>query len=424
MSEFSVIFQGVHAALDDNRAAANRLASAVDRVQSIRNGLTIEIRQRSGINRRLDAAARALKAQNASLRRMVTAGDNVCALYQRAENGLLGFSVGEITWVQPQVNPDYIPADGESSQSIFESLLDEILDLLPGLLPGLVPGAALPGDWADFDLLKIVDKLMDKLGATGGGMLGDVADYFESFFDFFGGDMSGLSGAADLANLADGSVGLWTGLYDLFKDLGAEGSLFSEKMAERVKGVGVLGSLLGTVGSFIDMMDTAGKTFEQILEDTADFGASGVKAGIATLKMIGSIGTLPAHIYTSIAEAGFDFVAQIGESIQKYGTDGWNLGDTGELLIDASCEGLHSLANALTLGGLDWILDKVTGNEDGDYGAMFSQSLKDGASEFAQWVVEAGQAAGELMDDAVDTVKETAENAWNGLVNAWNYVFG
>ena len=73
---------------------------------------------------------------------------------------------------------------------------------------------------------------------------------------------------------------------------------------------------------------------------------------------------------------------------------------------------------------MDWILDKVTGNEDGDYGAMFSQSLKDGASEFAQWVVEAGQAAGELMDDAVDTVKETAENAWNGLVNAWNYVFG
>ena len=44
MSEFSVIFQGVHTALDDNRAAANRLASAVDRVQSIRNGLTIELR--------------------------------------------------------------------------------------------------------------------------------------------------------------------------------------------------------------------------------------------------------------------------------------------------------------------------------------------------------------------------------------------
>ena len=238
------------------------------------------------------------------------------------------------------------------------------------------------------------------------------------------GDKSGLSGFADWANLADDSVGLWKGLYDLCKDLGASGSMFTEKVAERVKGVGVIGSLLGTVGSFMDMMDTSGKSFEEIMENTTDFGASGVKSGISVLKLMGVVSTLPAHIYTSIAEAGFDFVGQIGESIKEYSADGWDLGDTGEVMIDASCEGLYSLGNALTLGGLSWVLDKITGNEDGDYGQMLSDTLKDGAYDFSVWLVDTSRDIGAVTSDVVDTVKDTAQDVWNGFVNGWNYVFG
>lgn len=161
------------------------------------------------------------------------------------------------------------------------------------------------------------------------------------------------------------------------------------------------------------------------MEDTTDLGISGTKAGIAALKLIGGIGALPAHIYTSIAESGFNFVAQIGESINKYNADGWDwIGDTGELLMDASCEGLYSLGNALTLGGLGWVLDKITGNEDGDYGEMLSDSLKSGAYDFAEWLVDTGQTIGEVTSEIVDDVKATAEDMWNGLVNGWNYMFG
>lgn len=420
MSEFSVTLQGVRSALDKNSVAADRLSSTADSVRAVRSRLTFEIRQRSQIDARLNAVARELEEHNASLRRLVTTGNNVCGLYQRTENNLLGLTAGSIAWVQPQPSPDYVPGSGEGSQSILENLFELCLDVIPAVLPGAVP----PMDWMDLDLAKFMDKLLDKLGVTGGGLLGDVTDYFESFWEFFTGDKSGLSGFADWANLADDSVGLWKGLYDVFKDLGATGTMFTDEMAQRIQGVGLIGSLLGTVGSFMDMMDTAGKSFEQIMEDTADFGTSGVKAGISALKLIGVVGTLPAHIYTSIAESGFDFIAQIGESINEYSADGWDSMDTAELLIDSSCEGLYSLGNALTLGGFGWLLDKLTGNEDGDYGAMFSEAMKNGAEQFSDWIVDTSQTVSEVASDVADSVKETAEDVWNGFVNGWNYVFG
>ena len=417
MSEFSVTLQGVRSALDRNSTAADRLSATADNVRSVRSRLTFQIRQRSQIDRRLNALAQELENHNASLRRLITTGNNVCDLYQRTESSLLGLTAGTITWVQPQINPDSIPDNGGDSQNILWSW---VLQLLPDLLPA----AALPINWLDFDLAEVVDKLLDKMDVTGGGLLGDITDYFKSFVEFFTGDLSGLSGFADWANLADDSVGLWKGMYDLFKDLGASGGIFTDEMAERVKGIGVLGSLLGTVGSFMDMMDTAGKSFQEIMENTADFGTSGVKSGISVLKLLGVVGTLPAHIYSSIAESGFDFLAQIGESIKEYGADGWDTRDTAEVMIDASCEGIYSLGNALTLGGLGWLLDKITGNEDGDYGQIMSDTLKDGADKFSVWVVDTMQDVGEVTSDVVNTVKDTARDAWNGFVNGWNYVFG
>lgn len=417
MSEFSVTLQGVRSALDRNSAAADRLFVTANEVRSVRSKLTFEIRQRSQIDNRLNALARELEDHNDSLRRLITTGSSACDLYQRAESSLLGLTVDTITWVQPQLTPTYLPSDGGGSQNVLWPWLLQ-------LLPELLPGAVLPIHWPDFDLLEVVDKLLDKLGVIGGGLVGDITDYVQSFMEFFTGDMSGLSGFADWANLADDSVGLWNGLYDLFKDLGASGTMFTEKIAERVKGVGVIGSLLGTVGAFMDMMDTSGKSFQEIMDNTADFGTAGVKSSISVLKLLGVVGTLPAHIYSSIAESGFDFVAQIGESINEYNVDGWDTRDTAEVMIDASCEGLYSLGNALTLGGLGWLLDKITGNEDGDYGQKLADSLKDGADKFSVWLVDTSQEVGEIASDVVDTVKDTAQDVWNGFVSGWNYIFG
>lgn len=51
------------------------------------------------------------------------------------------------------------------------------------------------------------------------GVLEDVISYFESFTTFFSGDKKGLTGASDWCNLADSSIGVWTGLYDYFCDM-------------------------------------------------------------------------------------------------------------------------------------------------------------------------------------------------------------
>lgn len=420
MSEFSITFEGVRSALDRNSAAAGHLSNAAGSVRAVRSGLTFKIRQRSQIDARLNALAQELEEHNASLRRLIAVGNNVCGLYQRSESQLLGGpAAAAIAWVQP--GRDYIPDSGTSRNILEDVLLERSLQVLLTR----IPSSAQPIHGSDLDLAKILDKLMGQLDMAGGGLLGDITDYIDSFKEFFAGDMSGLSGFADWANLADDSVGLWSGIYDLYKDLGATGDLFTEEMAQRVQGIGLIGNLLGTVGAYMDMMDTTGKSFEEQIEDTADLGISGTKAGISALRLIGGLGALPAHIYTSIAESGFNIVAQIGESIDKYNDDGWDWArDTDELLIDVSCEGLYSLGNALTLGGLGWVLDKITGNEDGDYGEMLSDSLKSGAYDFAEWLVDTGRSMGEAASDIADDVKAAAEDVWDGLVSGWNYVFG
>ena len=70
------------------------------------------------------------------------------------------------------------------------------------------------------DLLSTVKTLLrgtDKWGDVDeAGVLEDVISYFESFTTFFSGDKKGLTGASDWCNLADSSIGVWTGLYDYF----------------------------------------------------------------------------------------------------------------------------------------------------------------------------------------------------------------
>src|SRR5699024_7116719 len=124
----------------------------------------------------------------------------------------------------------------------------------------VLPGFVLPFSWdilTDLDFLKIIGKFFDKADVEGGGLLGDFAGYVKSFLEFFTGDMSGLSGFADWANLADDSIGLRKSGYETLKEFGATGAMFTKEMAENIKAVGVIGSVIGTVGSFMDMMDTA-----------------------------------------------------------------------------------------------------------------------------------------------------------------------
>ena len=55
---------------------------------------------------------------------------------------------------------------------------------------------------------------------------------------------------------------------------------------------------------------------------------------------------------------------------------------------------------------------------------MLSDTLKDGAYDFSVWLVDTSRDIGAVASDVVDTVKDTAQNVWNGFVSGWNYVFG
>ncbi|MBE5037782.1 hypothetical protein INF35_08290 [Subdoligranulum sp. DSM 109015] len=398
MSEFGVTFKGLQAALDSDRVMADRLAAAADEVKTIRGQLTFEIRQRSSIDSRLNAVSGMLGDQGAAMGRMVDTGSAVSLLYRRTESGLLGIEPGEMVWTQARqqpsapAEPGTLPGDGEDSESLLEF----------------------------FDFLKVIGKWLDSAEmGEGFGALGDLGEYLRSLYEFFTGDMKGFGGLADWVDLTGNSVGLWTGLYQFLDEMGAEGGLFNDAWRTGVKGAGLIGSAIGTIGAYIEMFNIDGQTtFGDMIDKAVDVGKSTadlIKSGLLLFADKGA--GLPAHVYTSIAKAGISSVGQLFESIREYSADGvWDLGDTGETLIDFSTEGLYSLCNSVSFGGLDLLLDAITGNggKDVDYGDLFAQGVKDFGQDAADWIVETSGEVSEAIDDAKDWIGDTINNFCNG----------
>ena len=107
------------------------------------------------------------------------------------------------------------------------------------------------------DLLSTVKTLLrgtDKWGDVDeAGVLEDVISYFESFTTFFSGDKKGLTGASDWCNLADSSIGVWTGLYDYFCDMykGLKIGFFGDVAQKNVKVLGLSAGFLGLTASIL-----------------------------------------------------------------------------------------------------------------------------------------------------------------------------
>ena len=204
------------------------------------------------------------------------------------------------------------------------------------------------------DLLSTVKTLLrgtDKWGDVDeAGVLEDVISYFESFTTFFSGDKKGLTGASDWCNLADSSIGVWTGLYDYFCDMykGLKIGFFGDVAQKNVK----------VVADYVD----CGKDMLSV-----------IKSGYA-LKHIGDVKSLSEikagpwsalNIYSAIGEAGIQSISQGFRSHEKYYADGqWDMGDTGATGIDISMAGIYGISHSLTLGFDDLIfgaIDNATG---------------------------------------------------------------
>ncbi len=233
------------------------------------------------------------------------------------------------------------------------------------------------------DLLSTVKTLLrgtDKWGDVDeAGVLEDVISYFESFTTFFSGDKKGLTGASDWCNLADSSIGVWTGLYDYFCDMykGLKIGFFGDVAQKNVKVLGLSAGFLGLTASILSASNRLdNKQWQSIVADYVDCGKdmlSVIKSGYA-LKHIGDVKSLSEikagpwsalNIYSAIGEAGIQSISQGFRSHEKYYADGqWDMGDTGATGIDISMAGIYGISHSLTLGFDDLIfgaIDNATG---------------------------------------------------------------
>lgn len=233
------------------------------------------------------------------------------------------------------------------------------------------------------DLLSVAKKLLTGYSKWGNnseaGVLKAGISYIEDFSKFFSGDKKGLSGASDLCNLADSSIGLWKGGYEYFQKQFDElkTGFFGEVAQKNVKVLGLTGDFLGLIGSITSASDGLNeKSWQTAVADYIDTGKdiiSVAKSGYE-LHHIGDVTGITTEkagpwsalgIYKAIGDAGIGSIEQGFRSMEKYSSDGkWDVGDTGATGIDISMAGLYGLSHSLTLGLDDVIfgaIDRATG---------------------------------------------------------------
>lgn len=288
---------------------------------------------------------------------------------------------------------EYVKLDEYKKTNLIDYISSIRVD--PNVAVILGPGGNPFANWKDriseivFDtdeeknLLSTVKTLLrgtDKWGDVDeAGVLEDVISYFERFTTFFLGDKKGLTGASDWCNLADSSIGVWTGLYDYFCDMykGLKIGFFGDVAQKNVKVLGLSAGFLGLTASILSASNGLdNKQWQSIVADYVDCGKdmlSVIKSGYA-LKHIGDVKSLSEikagpwsalNIYSAIGEAGIQSISQGFRSHEKYYADGqWDMGDTGATGIDISMAGIYGISHSLTLGFDDLIfgaIDNATG---------------------------------------------------------------
>lgn len=227
-----------------------------------------------------------------------------------------------------------------------------------------LPVTRIPEVNSSIALIKPFLSLADKKKISEAGLANANLSYVASLYNFYTGDKRGLTGAADLFDLSDKSIGLWTEWYDYIK---GKDTLSG--------GLGIAGSSFGLVSSALEVADKinsgnlgpAGVTGEVIgLGDNA----LGIWESIEKLKHIGDTtpnftdsGGLysPLTLWSTFGKTAVATVSQTFKSIDKYSADGkWDLGDTGRTGTELGVAGLYKMLDSLSFGGLS-ALGNVTG---------------------------------------------------------------
>lgn len=258
--------------------------------------------------------------------------------------------------------------------------------------------------------IKTILKRADSWGGyKEAGILESADSYIRDAYSFFTGDKKGMTGAGGWCQLADSSIGLWTGAYDYYADqYDVTKGFFGKQAQKNVLGLELGGSILGLGSSIFSASDGLGeKSVPGMIADYVDCGKDGVsvyKAGYK-LKHVDDVKSLVSKsekaglwsgldVYAAVAEAGIGTVAQGFRSYEKYSADGkWDAGDTSDTAIDMSMAGIYGLGHSLS-GGLDDLvygaIDHATGgsgNSDMSYMEKAAEGWKIIAEECADgWV--------------------------------------
>lgn len=225
-------------------------------------------------------------------------------------------------------------------------------------------------------LLEGADKLGNKDEA---GVLKDVISYIQNAVSFFYEDKKGLIGASNWCDLAESSIGLWTGMYDYFQNMydGVKSGFFGDIAQKNVKILGLSSGFLGLTASVLSASQGLNeKQWKSVVADYVDCGKDvlSVISSAYSLKHIGDVKSLTEikagpwnalNVYSATGESIIQSISQGFRSVEKYNSDGqWNLGDTGATGIDISIAGVYGISHKLTWGLDDLVfsaIDNATG---------------------------------------------------------------
>ena len=360
MSEYSVRFSELNQIIQDNRNIFSFLYTAASEVEKIKQNLTFEIRQRAEINSRLQLVSKNLEDQGNIASRLTNTLSEVADLYIRTEN---------------------YAAERPDIENFFPSELVGAIEVMTSLTNGVKDSDG--ADWQNFGLEQFLKTLKTSYKfdvSDESGMMSSGFGYLLSLVNLLTESMTGITGISNLCDLFDNSVGLWSSAYDYLKDFYHEAGNFFGKSGQKVVGyLGLTGASIGAIASYIQVLDNKGKNH---LMDVTNLAT--IKSGLFS----------PADIYTSIVQSGLSFGGQAAESIAEYMQDGdWDVGDTGAMLVDSACEGLYSLGNSMTFGGVEVACDLI------NY-AFGGKPLAEGES-YGDRMADGFKAAGEAIGEAI-----------------------
>ena len=295
-----------------------------------------------------------------------------------------------------------------------------------------LPVTPVPYDESSIAITKAGLSWLDKAELSNKAGLGkEGLSYLESLYKMCNflatGDKRGLTGAENLCDLTDKSIGLWKELYDYYKGKNDLSGLFSIVNQKKVEGLGIVGDSFGLVSDTLGVINkinsenigTAG-----IIGEVIELGENGIDiwSDVENLKHLGDAATnittragvtglySPLTFYTAAGKGVVSTVAQGFKSVEKYSADGvWDLRDTGQTLIDSGMSGLWAIGDVLSFGGLSAI-GKATG--------ISAESLAEGLGNLSR------DLGVQLRNFGQDLGKQAGNYILNdpGLLNAYNNV--